>query len=139
MIMVASARAILFVAGILAVTAVQSSAYACVITPGPIAARDLMNAPSDMIAVKAEITSFTLLGPHQRTPSSGFKLDLRVVEVVSGSPSDTLVVEYGPCTSVPGRVGQVVPVLARKRPDGTYVAPQLPLRMHPSRPPSDTK
>jgi hypothetical protein len=114
-----------------------SNAMACVIPPQPVLDSDLRNVPDGLIAARAEIVAITWHGPDRGIPNSGFTLKLHTRMALAGNPGETLIVDYGPCNIVPGKVGQTVPVLAKQLADGTFRAPQFPPRMWPAATRSD--
>jgi hypothetical protein len=105
---------------------------ACVIPPQPVWDSDLTNVPDGLIAARAEIASITWHGPRHGIPNSGFTLELHTRMAFAGNPGETLIVHYGHCNMVPGRIGQTVPVLAKPLADGTLQAPQFPPHMRPA-------
>ena len=105
---------------------------ACAIPPQPLWDSDLTNVPDGLIAARAEIAAITWHGPRRGIPNSGFTLELHTRMAVAGDPGERLIVRYGVCNEVPGKIGQIVPVLAKRLPDGTLRAPQFPPRMWPA-------
>jgi hypothetical protein len=100
-----------------------SSALACVVPPSGIRDSDLQNVPEGMVAARAEIVAMNWHGVHRRRlPHSGFTLELRVHKAVANVSGDALSVEYGPCSWVPGKVGDTVPVIARRAFNGKLAA-----------------
>jgi len=106
-----------------------SNAMACVIPPQTVLDSDLTNVPDGLIAARAEIAAITWHGPRHGIPNLGFTLELHTRMALAGNPGETLIVHYGPCNFVPGKIGQTVPVSATPLADGTLQAPQLPPRM----------
>jgi len=97
-------------------------ALACRHTPLQPSDEQLAAAPADIIAFKGRITRISLNGEMKGIPHAGFSLDLQVLKVFRGDLPPAIVVHYGGCDFVYGRVGDTINVMAQKMPDGILMS-----------------
>lgn len=100
-------------------------AWSCPMDVPQVTENDLLHAPPEMLAVRAQIVKseapFFLGGK----PHDGFTLTFKAVKIYQGEiQADTFTVSYGGCHNLPGRTGDTVSVLAIKDKDGNWYAPQ---------------
>jgi hypothetical protein len=102
-------------------------ALACMGDAPPVLEADLIHAPRDMLAVKAQIIKMTTPIDINAKPHEGFAVELKPIKIFQGEVAgETFVVSYGGCHNFPGKVDDIISVLALKHPeDGHLYAPQF--------------
>jgi hypothetical protein len=89
--------------------------------------KDLKHPPANMIAFKASIAKITSNGDlDQGKPHGGFQLKLRITKIYQGvNLGNTIVVNYGGCHNLPGKIGNSINVLALSNKEKGWYAPQF--------------
>jgi hypothetical protein len=90
---------------------------------------DLKYPPANMIAFKAIIKKITSNGDLDKgKPHGGFQLKLKITKVYQGANLDntnTIVINYGGCHNLPGKIGGVINVLALPSKEKGWYSPQF--------------
>ena len=105
----------------------MSPAYSCPMVSPTVTQNDVKNAPTNMLAIQAEILSIKSTGRLDIYPHHGFQVKMKVMEKYQGEEIEDIInIEYGPCQSSPGDKGDLIYVLASKRPpEMKWYAPQF--------------
>jgi hypothetical protein len=101
------------------------AAQACLMDAPQVTQEDVANAPEGMVAVQAVITAIEPLGDLSIKPHGGFVLDFDTKKNFQGEVEANFSVQYGGCHNLPGKVGDVIYVLALKDVRGDWYAPQF--------------
>lgn len=110
-----------------ALQCIHADVWGCFMDVPAVSDKDLANAPEEMAAFQAIITKITPDGVKtQVKPHKGFQLELKIVKVFQGNNLSGLVtVRYEGCHNLPGKVGDVINVLASQDKEGGWNAPQF--------------
>jgi len=84
-----------------------------------------LSPPANMLAVRAQIIDIEPHGSIATLPHDEISIFMKVIKIYQGEISKTFTVVYGACEPLPGRQGDIVPVFALKKTDGTWYAPSL--------------
>jgi hypothetical protein len=88
---------------------------------------DLKYPPANMIAFKAIIKKISSNGDlDQGKPHGGFQLKLKITKLYQGNNlGTTIVINYGGCHNLPGKLGSLINVLALPSKKQGWYAPQF--------------
>jgi hypothetical protein len=90
---------------------------------------DLKYPPANMIAFKAVIKKISFNGDlDQGKPHGGFQLKLKITKLYQGANlgnTNTIVINYGGCHNLPGKIGSVINVLALPSKEKGWYSPQF--------------
>ncbi len=111
---------------ILLVCGLAAPVMACRTNVPPVSAEDLTHPPEGMLAFTGEIEAVETNGDLGPSPHQGFDITFKNLQVMQGDPTlKKVTVNYGPCHSVPGQLGDRINVLARPDKERGFYAPQF--------------
>lgn len=110
---------------ILGIVLFAPQTWACRVDPPQVQETDIQHPPEGMLSLKGQIIKINTRGALHIKPHNGFSVELKIIAIYQGDlTSNTVTIKFGPCHNLPGKVGDIIPVLALKNEEGWY-APQF--------------